>query len=112
MFKKIFLKRLRVLIFPSILTFVIVLLSSPLPLISKFAIDKVVGERKAEFLPIAIAAFAAFTLSFVLLFSTLRRLFFFKDRIIIAISHREAFSFLGRTHSFKLLSLDGGRRLP
>jgi len=62
---------------PILLTLLVTLISSPLPLISRFAIDKVVGERKAEFLPIAIAAIAAFALSFVLL-SYLKDLLFFK----------------------------------
>ena len=99
MFKKFFLKRLKVLIFPSILTFLIVLLSSPLPLISRFAIDKVVGERKPEFLPIAVAAFAAFALSFVLI-SYLKDLLFFKaQRLIITDMQREL---VGRVLSYPL----------
>ena len=49
------------------LTLFLTLLSSPLPLISKFAIDKVAQEGKAELLPLIIAVFAAFALSLVLI---------------------------------------------
>ncbi len=90
---------LKKLTLPILLTLLVTLLSSPLPLISKFAIDKVVGERKAEFLPIAIAAFAAFTLSFVLI-SYLKDLLFFKAQHIIITDMQS--ELVGRVLSYPL----------
>ncbi len=87
------------LLFPVFLTIIVTLLSSPLPLISKFAIDKVIGKGRTEFLPIAIAAFGGFAFSFVLI-SYLKDLLFFKaQRHIITDMQSEL---VGRVLSYPL----------